>query len=587
MKHEKIVHDLIQGSPEWMQFRLSHFGASEAAAMLGLSTKTKRTELLHAKHTGIAKEYSDWLQKNVLDHGHEVEAKARPIIERILGIELGPVTCSLGVLSASTDGITMFHDTAFEHKQWSEPLAAAVRAKELPEEHMPQCQQILLVTGAERVIFCVSDGTDDNMEYMEVLPDQAWFDRINAGWAQFEKDLAEYVPQAVEVKPVGKAPETLPALLVEISGQVQNTNLPKFKEIAIARFRSINRDLKTDEDFADAEQTVKWCEGVEDRLAAAKQHALSQTASIDELFRTIDEISAEARRARLDLDKLVTKRKTEVRDEIVSDGSTALSAHIAGLNQTIGKPYMPPITADFGGAIKGKRNLASMRDAVATTLANAKIEAGAKFKTIMANMTWLRENAAEHASLFPDAAQIVQKAPEDFKALAENRITAHKAEEQRKLEAERERIRAEEEARAKAAAQAEQDRISREAADKARADLLAEQAVQKAAEPAPAPVLTPAPSPAPQPQFTAVAKPVTVNPVPPAANDAARIKLGDINARIAPMQITADGLADLGFKPVGTQGNAKLYRDSDWPAICDALARHIAMVKINHKDGAA
>ena len=48
------VHKLIQGSPEWHQFRLAHYGASEAAAMLGLSAKVTRTELLQAKKTGIA-----------------------------------------------------------------------------------------------------------------------------------------------------------------------------------------------------------------------------------------------------------------------------------------------------------------------------------------------------------------------------------------------------------------------------------------------------------------------------------------------------------------------------------------------------
>ena len=31
----------------------------------------------------------------------------------------------------------------------------------LPEEHMPQCQQVLMVTGAEKLLFVVSDGTPD------------------------------------------------------------------------------------------------------------------------------------------------------------------------------------------------------------------------------------------------------------------------------------------------------------------------------------------------------------------------------------------------------------------------------------------
>jgi predicted phage-related endonuclease len=46
------IHDLAQGSPEWQQYRLEKFGASEAAAMLGISPLVKRNELLHMKATG-------------------------------------------------------------------------------------------------------------------------------------------------------------------------------------------------------------------------------------------------------------------------------------------------------------------------------------------------------------------------------------------------------------------------------------------------------------------------------------------------------------------------------------------------------
>ena len=60
-----------------------------------------------------------------------------------------------------------------------------------------------------------------------------------------------------------------------------------------------------------------------------------------------------------------------------------------------------------------------------------------------------------------------------------------------------------------------------------------------------------------------------------ATSTSARLKLGDINLAIAPLSITADGLADLGFDPVGNRGAAKLYAASDFPAICAALARVI------------
>src|SRR5438034_1385072 len=101
------IHNLIKDSDECNQYRQEHDGASEAAAMLGLSSKVKRNELLHMKHTGTAKEFGEWAQTNILDYGHEVEALARPIIEEIIGENLYPVTCSDGYPSASCDGLTI------------------------------------------------------------------------------------------------------------------------------------------------------------------------------------------------------------------------------------------------------------------------------------------------------------------------------------------------------------------------------------------------------------------------------------------------------------------------------------------------
>ena len=53
------IHQLTQGSDEWAAFRLMHHGASEAAAMMGLSKKTTRSELLHMKRDGRLKALYD------------------------------------------------------------------------------------------------------------------------------------------------------------------------------------------------------------------------------------------------------------------------------------------------------------------------------------------------------------------------------------------------------------------------------------------------------------------------------------------------------------------------------------------------
>ncbi|MGF6963020.1 putative phage-related endonuclease [Paraburkholderia sp. WC7.3g] len=520
---ERITHDLIQGSDEWAQFRLTKFGASEAAAMLGISTKAKRTELLHMKHTGNPKEFSDWVQKNILDYGHEVEALSRPIIEELIGQDLYPVTRSLGVLSASCDGLTLDDEIAFEHKQWNTALAESVHNKVLPDEYQPQCQQIMLVAGAQKVIFVCSDGTRENMEYMEVYPDRSWFDRIIAGWAQFEKDLASYVPEIIEAKPVGHTPETLPALHIELTGVVKHSNLRDFKAHALAVFAGINRELTTDQHFADAEKTVKWCEDVESRLKAAKEHALSQTQSIDELFRAIDDISAEARRVRLDLDKLVTKRKTEVKDSIIAGGRKKFADHCAALiaDLGLGDVRLEVGAPDFVSAAKNKRTLESLHDAIDTALANGKIAADAAARDLRAKLDWYKQHA-EYAFLFRDLQTLIQKAAEDFQLAVTTRIEHHK--------------------------QAE--------AEKAKASPI----------PAPA-VIAPAPIAAKQVQ---VAPWVATTPA-----GAPTLRLGQINERLAPIALSAEGLATLGFKHAATDKAAKLYHEEVFPQICAALIRHI------------
>ena len=192
------IHNLAQGSPE-RQYRFEKFGASKAAAMLEISPLVKRNELLHMKATGTAQEFGDWVQKYILDYGHEVEALARPLVEELIGNELNPVTCSDGRLSALRDGLTMAADVAFEHKQWNQALASSIYDGALPDEYMLQCHQIMMVTGAGKVVFVCSDGTPASFVHIDVLPDPAWQARIFAGWIQFEADLAAY--KHVEILP--------------------------------------------------------------------------------------------------------------------------------------------------------------------------------------------------------------------------------------------------------------------------------------------------------------------------------------------------------------------------------------------------
>jgi predicted phage-related endonuclease len=433
------IHNVAQGSEAWHALRANYFTASEAPAMMGASKQMKRTELLHAKKTGLDRDVSWWVQKYLFDKGHEAEALARPILEARIGEDLFPIVGTDGDLLASLDGCTMLGETLFEHKMWNEQLAADVLAGNLAPHYYWQLEQQLLVSGAEKVIFVCSDGTEDNFVSMEYTPVPGRAATLIAGWKQFQADLLDFTPIEVVPEAVGKTPDSLPALRIEVTGMVTASNLEQFKAHSLAVFASINTELETDQHFADAEKTVKWCGDVEERLAAAKQHALSQTESIDVLFRTIEEISAEARRKRLELEKLVKARKVSIREDIVMNAAKALQVHIDQINSSLGgKARMPAVSADFAGAIKGKKSISSLRDAADSELARAKIAASQIGDSIRANLANLVELAADYIFLFNDVQQLVLKANDDLVALIKVRISEHQKAEEKKAEAQRE-----------------------------------------------------------------------------------------------------------------------------------------------------
>lgn len=449
---------LTQGSQEWLEARRQHHTASEASAMMGMSKYQSRSELLRVKATGLTEEVSSHTQR-LFDRGHETEALARAIAEEIIGDELFPatVTDDEGYLLASLDGMTMMGDVIWEHKLANADLIADVQAGRCPECHFWQVTQALHITKADKCLFMVSDGTKENCHHVWVTLGENYSRDLVSGWKQFDADLAAYVPEAPKVEVIGRAPDELPALHIEVTGMVTASNLDAFKSNAIAVIQGINRELSTDTDFANAEKTVKWLGGVEDKLKSAKEHALSQTQSIDALFKAIDSIGAEARTTRLELEKLVKARKDGIRIEIQQAAQQALFDHMASLNKRLGgKVTMPNYTADFAGAMKGKKTVSSLKDACDTLLAQTKIETSAIADKIEINLNSLRELANSHIFLFSDAQQLVMKANDDLVLLIKSRIADHEAKEAARIEAEVQRkLAVEREAEAAAARQAE------------------------------------------------------------------------------------------------------------------------------------
>lgn len=564
-----ITHNLIQGSDAWHAFRAKHFNASEAAAIFGQHKYMTRAELLALKKTGIEKDVNDF-QQAAFDRGHQTEAMARPFVEDLIGEELYPAVASDDDdwLAASFDGITLGDDIVFEHKLLNADLVAQVQAGQLEPHYYWQLEQQLLISGAEKVIFVTSDGTRENFHWMEYRPVPGRAEQLIAGWKQFESDLAAYVPEPAKAAVVAAPVETLPAIVYNIdrSNMTLTSNLRDFRaaaEILVERSKS---PLVTDQDFADRDALCKAFGEAEKLLKMKAEEVIGQIEDVARFSRELGNIAEMFRTARLAGEKLVEAEKKNRRLAIQQGGEKALAAHIAALNTRLGRVRLPQPQVDFAGAMKGKKTIDSLQNAVDTLLAQAKVETTAMAEKMILNLCELDDLAGEYGFLFADLQQIVTMPAEAFTATVKGRIAEHKAQEDARLAADRERIANEEREKAEAAAQAK---------------IAAQQAAATASAQADVPATEPAPGPAtPAAQPIASQKSMDEEFDIPAYDAGARIKLGDINARIAPLSITADGLAALGFQHVGTGGAAKLYRADEFPRICAAIVAHIGRIQM-------
>ncbi|HSH28062.1 MAG TPA: hypothetical protein VK972_09925, partial [Wenzhouxiangella sp.] len=441
---------------EWHDLRARiPYSASMAPIIMGASSKGTRSELLRILSGYEEKNYPQWVLDVLFPRGHEIEEATRPMIEAEIDDELFPVTGSATFgefeLLASYDGMTMLGDLNWECKSWNAKKAEAVRNGDIPDEDYWQVvHQALVNMDAEHSMYTVSDGKNKRESVTLARSDfGGHFDTLLAAWRQFDADLRNYEHEEKPAEVVGSAPSEVPSLHIELAGEVTASNLPAVRETAIARIQSINTDLATDEDFADAEATVKWCKKLEDRIKAAKEHALSQTESIDALFRTMDEIAGEARKARLSLDKQVKARKDEIRAEIIEKRLADLQEHYRQINDGInGAALQEPADARqrIAAAMKNKRTIVSLRDAADQAVADMKLEANDRADNAHAVLKRIDAVADEHRHLFPDRVGLITADPAQIEDTIKARIADHqqavaereRAEKQREAE-ERER----------------------------------------------------------------------------------------------------------------------------------------------------
>lgn len=565
------ILQVTQGSPEWAAARAMHFCASEAAAALGVSKYTTRNELLRQKSIGLTEEISPAKQR-IFDAGHQAESAARPLAEAIIGEELSPIVATLDVdglpLLASFDGITFDGAIAWECKTLNASLREALPYEicddtygaRLPEHYRAQMEHQAMVSGCQRILFTAASMGDDgqlaDVRHCWYTPDPAMRQRLVAGWAQFEQDVAAYDPAAERPAQAVAAPvESLPAVIVQVSGALTvGGNLPAFGAALRAFIERIPAKPSTDQEFVNAEAACKALKKAEDALTQAEESALSQISDVEAMRRTVADLKALARQTRLTTEKLVAAEKEARKTTIVMEAQHALETHVAQLNhelslQGAGQLHQP-MMGFFAGHIKGLKSLDSMREKVTAALLGVKADANASAQRLRENRASLRREDGDWVFLFADFAQVGTKHAEDFAALAHMRISQHQQAEAARLEAERERIRAEEAAK-----------------------LQAQAAIETAAK-------TEAPSASPEPVSESKAPETVIQQAQAAhenesANGDDTLTLGQINALLAPLKIDAAGLEQLGFHPSKTVKAAKHYAAHQLPAMVQAMVTHL------------
>lgn len=225
-------------------------------------------------------------------------------------------------------------------------------------------------------------------------------------------------------------PFTIIPLQIEARGEVISSNIDEFRELVREALGTINRDLQTDEQFGQAELDAKALKAAEEAVKSAKEKALADAESLHALFVAMDETSEEIRKARLELETQIKKRKEEVKSEIIEEFLAAFD-----IEPKLARKHF---LAGLQTQIKGKRTVESMRTAcrVYQTTQQAMIS---KCREILASF-----EKAHGTDLIMDRRELELEKPDGLEAELRRRFEAKRArEEKAKLEAEAAAARAE------------------------------------------------------------------------------------------------------------------------------------------------
>jgi putative phage-type endonuclease len=140
--------DFIQGSLEWLEWRMCGVGASDAPVIMNENPWKSKAYLLKEK----LGETNVWAGNAATRRGQVFEPVIRAQIERLLNISIKPVCIQstefdMGWMRASLDGISDDGSRVFEIKFGEKVYEHVKLTNTIPRYHYGQLQHILAITG--------------------------------------------------------------------------------------------------------------------------------------------------------------------------------------------------------------------------------------------------------------------------------------------------------------------------------------------------------------------------------------------------------------------------------------------------------
>lgn len=217
-------------------------------------------------------------------------------------------------------------------------------------------------------------------------------------------------------------------LVIKLTGEIQSSNFDEWKTDLIVKIQSVNRMLTTDDDFVEAIEHVKSFKEAEKFLKEAKQSALEQAADIQSLFAAIDEVSEEARQARLSLDRQIKARKIEIKERLIQSGIEVIRSIIEQQGDDFQQMDHTNFLdrSRFDSATKGKASIKGLQSAIDDLCSRIKEEISQRAQDVRHNKIAIDSLDDKYKMLFQDRTSLLPLTKQELELTIENRIAKYK-----------------------------------------------------------------------------------------------------------------------------------------------------------------